>query len=80
MFRSKLQSILFHSHIKCRGLVIQDVLKLNSTHQFLVYADDVNTFGGSVHTIKENAEALVVVRKETGLEINADENKYMVIS
>jgi hypothetical protein len=55
-------------------------LKLNSTHQRLVYADDVNTFGGNVHTIKENAEALVVVSKETGLEINADETKNMVIS
>jgi len=31
----------------------------------LVYSDDVNKLGGSVHTIKENAEALVglLVRK-----------------
>lgn len=28
---------------------------------------DVNTLGGSVHTIKENSEALVVASKETGL-------------
>jgi hypothetical protein len=63
-----------------RVQVIQDGLKLNSTHQLLVYADDVNTFGGSVQTIKENTEVLVVVSKETGLEINADETKYMVIS
>jgi len=27
------------------------------------YADDVNVMGGSVRTIKENAEALVVVSK-----------------
>jgi len=27
----------------------QDGLKLNSAHQFLVYADDVNVLGGSVH-------------------------------
>jgi hypothetical protein len=32
------------------------------------YADDVDIMGGSVHTIKENAEALVVSSKEIGLE------------
>ena len=36
--------------------------------------------GGSVHTVKENAEALVVATKETGLEVNADKTKYMVMS
>jgi len=47
-------------------------LKLNGTHQFLVYADDVNILGGRVHTIKKNREALVVASKEIGLEVNAD--------
>jgi thiamine monophosphate synthase len=37
--------------------VNQDDLKLNGTHQLLVYADDVNILGGSVHTVKEKAEA-----------------------
>jgi len=55
-------------------------LKLNGTHQLLVYVDDVNILGGSVHTVKENTEALVVASKETGLEVNADETKYMVMS
>jgi len=32
----------------------QDGLKLNGTHQLLVYADDVNKLGGSVHTIKKH--------------------------
>jgi hypothetical protein len=36
--------------------------------------------GGSVHTVKENAEALVVAAKEFGLEVNADKSKYMVMS
>jgi hypothetical protein len=36
--------------------VIQDGLKLNGAYQHLVYADDVNILGGSVHTITENAE------------------------
>jgi hypothetical protein len=63
-----------------RVQVIQDGLKLNGTHQLLVYADDVNILGGSVHTAKENAEALVVAIKEIGLEVNADKTKYMVMS
>jgi len=53
-------------------------LKLNGTHQLLVYADNVNILGRSVHTIKETAEALVVASKETGLEVNANKTKYMV--
>ena len=56
-----------------RVQVIQDGLKLNGTHQVLVYADDINILGGSVHNIKENAEAFVVVAsKEIGQEVNAD--------
>ena len=41
---------------------------------------DVNVLGGSVHTIKENAEALLLASKETGLEVNTDKSEYMVIS
>jgi len=49
---------------------------LNGTDQLLAYADDVNILGGSVHTVKENAEALVEVSMETGQEINADKSMY----
>ena len=63
-----------------RVQVNEDGLKLNGTHQLLAYADDVNMLRGSVHIVKENAEALVVATKETGLEVNADKTKYMVIS
>jgi len=63
-----------------RVQVVQDGLKLNGTHQLLVYADDVNILRGSVHTIKENAEALVAASKEIGLEVNVDKTKYMVMS
>ena len=59
-----------------RVQVNQDGLKLNGTHQLLAYADGVNIMGGSVHTVKENAEALVVATKEIGLEVNADKTKY----
>ena len=63
-----------------RVQVNQDGLKLNGTHQLLVYADDVNILGGSIHTIKENAEALGFATKEIGLEVNADKTKCMVMS
>ena len=36
--------------------------------------------GGSVHTVKEKAEAFIVASKETGLEVNADKTKYMAMS
>jgi len=58
----------------------RDGLILNGAHQLLVYADDVNTLDGSVHTIKKNTETLVIASKETGPEVNADETKYMVMS
>jgi len=35
--------------------------------------------GGSVHTVKENAEALEVATKETGLEVNVDKTKYIIM-
>jgi len=55
-------------------------LKLIGTHQLLVYADDVNKLGGRAHTIVKNKEALVVASKETGIEVNTDKTKYMVMS
>ena len=60
--------------------VNQDGLKLNGTHHLLVYADDVNILRGSLLTVKENAEALVVGSNEIGLEVNADKTKYMIMS
>ena len=55
-------------------------MKLNGTHQLLAYADDVNILGRSIHTIKENAEALVAAARKIGLEVSADKTKYMVMS
>jgi hypothetical protein len=37
-----------------RVQVNQEGLKLNGTHQLLVYVDDINVFGGSVHTVIKN--------------------------
>ena len=58
----------------------QDGLKLNDAHQLLVYANGVNILGGSIHTVKENAEALIGASKETGLEVNVDKTLYRVMS
>ena len=58
---------------------MNNILK-SSSYVLLVYADDVNMMGGRVHTIKENAEALIVASKEIGLEVNADKTKCMVTS
>jgi hypothetical protein len=63
-----------------RVQVNQDGLKLNGMHQLLAYVNDVNILGGSVHTVKENAEALVVATEEIGLQVNVDKTKYMVMS
>jgi len=40
-----------------RVQVNQDGLKVKGTHQLQTYADNVNILGGSIHILKENAEA-----------------------
>jgi hypothetical protein len=42
-----------------RVQVNQDGLKLNGTHQLLVYAVYVNILGRNVHTINKNAKVLL---------------------
>ena len=58
-----------------RVQVNQNGLKLYVPHQLLVYADDVNILGESLHTIKESAEVLVVASQEIKLEVNARKTK-----
>jgi hypothetical protein len=55
-----------------RVQVNQNGFKINGTHQLLVYADDVNILGLSVHTIQVNTKALVVAGREIGQDVNAD--------
>ena len=55
-------------------------MKLNGTHPLIVHADDVNILCRSVQTTRKNTEGLIVASKETGLEINAEKTKYMVMS
>jgi len=42
-------------------------LNLSSTHQFLVYADDINILDKSVRSVNKNSEAIVFADKENGL-------------
>jgi hypothetical protein len=48
----------------------QEGLKLNGTHQLLVYADYINILGENRHTIQTNTEALLDATKEVSLEMN----------
>jgi len=61
-----LSQLLFNFVLECAIMMVQvnqDGLKLNGTHQLLVYAEDVNIREGSIHTLKENAEVLIVAIK-----------------
>jgi len=58
----------------------QDGLKLSSKYHLLVYADGVSILGVGVSSMEKNMDTLVVANKETGLEVNADKTKYMVMS
>jgi hypothetical protein len=55
-------------------------LKLNETHQLLVYANDINLLGDNIDTIKKNTETLTEAREEVSLEVNAEKTKYMLLS
>jgi hypothetical protein len=48
-------------------------LKLNGTHQLLIYADDVNLLEHNINTLKKNtAGGLIDTTKEDALEGNTD--------
>jgi len=63
-----------------RFQISQDGLKLSGARQLLVCANASSVLGGSVHTIKRTAEALIVASKETELKVNADKTKCMFMS
>jgi hypothetical protein len=55
-------------------------LKLNGTHQLLVYADDLYLLRYNIDIIKKNTETLNEDSKNIGLEVNAEKTKYMLLS
>ena len=65
----KLKQFLVHFIMIKNGSVIHCLLK--SQVMFSRYGS---------HSLKENAELLVVASKQIGQEVNADKTKYMVMS
>jgi adenosyl cobinamide kinase/adenosyl cobinamide phosphate guanylyltransferase len=55
-------------------------MKLNCTHQLLVYVDDISMLVGKVHTIKKkNTENLLFSSEEMGIEVNVNKTKFKVM-
>jgi hypothetical protein len=55
-------------------------LRLNGTHQPLVYADDVNLLEGNTDAIKKSTAILIEATKEVGAEVNTQKTKYLLQS
>jgi hypothetical protein len=55
-------------------------LKLNGTHQLLVYAHNINLLGGYPNTRNNDTETLINATKDGGLEVNTKKTTYMLIS
>jgi hypothetical protein len=55
-------------------------LKLNGTHQLLVYADYVNLLGDNIETMKKITGSLIDASKAVRLKENAEKTEYMLLS
>jgi hypothetical protein len=78
-------AIVFNSHLVYTIRKLQEnqvELKLNGTHQLLLYADDilVNLLEDTINAIKKNAQAVTDGINVVGLEIKREKIKYMLMS
>jgi cobyrinic acid a,c-diamide synthase len=73
--KNALSPELFNSALEYATWIVQNtqILKLNGKHLVLVSADDVNSMGKNINTIKKNTEAILATNKAVGLEENAEE-------
>jgi hypothetical protein len=81
--RSFLLPLLFSFGLECAIRKVQENqmgLKLNGTHQLIVYADDANLLRDNIDTIKKNTETVIDASKEVGLDVNTEKCKYMLLS
>jgi hypothetical protein len=81
--RAALSPLLFNFALKYsirRVYENQVGLKLNGTHQLLVYADGVNLLGDNIDAKQKNMETLIDSSKAVGLEVNTEKTKYMFLS
>jgi hypothetical protein len=81
--RDALSSLLFHFALEYAITKVQKHqvgLKLNGTHQLLLYADDMNLLGDDINTIQINTKTLIDASKEVGVEVNSEKTKYILLS
>jgi hypothetical protein len=74
------QPVLFNSALEHGIRKVQENqvgLKLNETHQLLVYTDYVNLLGDYIDTTKKTTEN---VTEEIGLEVNTKKTMYKLLS
>jgi hypothetical protein len=55
-------------------------LKLNGTHQLLIYADNINVLGDNRDTIKKSTQNCIDCSKEAGLEVYGEKTKHKFMS
>jgi hypothetical protein len=70
-----LSSLLFNFALEYATRKVQENLmglKLNGTHQLLVYPEDMYLLEDNIHNIKRNADTLIDASKEVGLEVNTE--------
>jgi hypothetical protein len=55
-------------------------VKLSGTHQLPAYDNYMHLLGDNIDTTMKNAETSIGTSKEVGLEVNAEEYKYILLS